>query len=192
MKAEINLGKVAFGNYGKCINPVVLDVELTDRGGEETLTYDGKKTGNHTPKYTELTISAMVYGTGDKWGNHGCICAGQCLDEINKSRKSDTFNRALWNELYKFWKRYHLNGMHAGTREQERIIKEWTDAGNQYDYSTACALLKERGKYTVNFTGKTVGKAYHDEPYTYGCGWVINDIPRNVIDRVTEIIKEHQ
>ena len=85
-------------------------------------------------------------------------------------------------------KKYHLNGMNAGTPEQEAAIEEWKQAGNRYDYTAACEYLKECGLYEVNFTGKTVGRVYNNEPYKYGHGWVIEELPPEVITRITEII----
>lgn len=59
---------------------------------------------------------------------------------------------------------------------------------NRYDYNDACEMLKEKGLYEVNYTGATVGRYYNNEPYRYGSGWVINEIPGNVLLRIEHII----
>ena len=78
--------------------------------------------------------------------------------------------------------------MHAGTPEQEAAINEWEAAGNRYDYTAACNMLKEKGLYEVLFTGKTVGRMYNNEPYKYGHGWIVNDIPGDDLIRIEHLL----
>ena len=91
-------------------------------------------------------------------------------------------------KIYKIWKRWHLNGLHAGTPEQEAAIEEWKASGNRYEYSAACEELKRRGLYTVNFTGLSVGRRYDNEPYTYGHGWIVQELPGDVLLYLEHII----
>lgn len=86
------------------------------------------------------------------------------------------------------WKRYHLNGMHAGTPTQEKAVAEWKATGNKYDYIAACEMLKEKGLYEVPFTGITIGKRYHGEMYKYSHGWVVQDIPADDLIRIEHAI----
>ena len=93
----------------------------------------------------------------------------------------------LFRELHSLWKNYHLNGMHVGTPEQERAIDEWKTKGNKYEYNAVCEHLKSINLYEVNYSGLSVGKRYNNEKYRYGSGWIIQELPENVKNRIIEI-----
>lgn len=165
-------------------NAAEVTIELRQKGGEATFTIDPTTreriyTGSKTPEYVELSICGSIWNAShtDIW------CGGQCLDTMAEYVKTP-----LFREIYNLWKRYHLNGARAGTPEQENAIKEWTQAGNKYEYTAACEMLKEKGLYEVNYTGPTVGRYYNNEPYRYGCGWIIEEIPGEVLTRIEHII----
>ncbi len=190
-KKTFPLGKIDLYGRGRKINSVEIRLELTRRGGDATFTVrrDGTRdyTGNKTPEYTELTISGSV------WNHiHTDICVGgQCLDTIaQKAKQLRKPERETFRILYDLWKHWHLNGLHAGTPEQEEAVAEWEAAGNRYDYTAACAMLKERGLYEVPFTGKTVGRMYVNEPYRYGHGWVVRDLPESVVEEVMVLCRK--
>lgn len=170
MKRKLSFGKIDLYGTGKRYLAEV-EIELKERGGEPTFTIEnGVKvpTGKTTPTYTEFTACGTVWNTR----HTDCVCGGQCLDEISKFVKTADFKK-----IYTWWKKYHLNGMNAGTPEQEQAIKEWKDAGNKYDYDAVCEMLKEKGLYEVPFTGKSTGKEWHGEIYRYGSAWIVSDIP---------------
>lgn len=184
MKTTFKFGKIAAMNNRK-ENAAEVTVELRTRGGESTFTInpntkEREYTGNTTPSYVELSIC------GDVWNrlHTDIIMGGQCLDSMKKYLR----HNPIFMKLYDYWKCYHMNGMHAGTPEQEAAIDEWKAAGNRYEYKAACEELKRRGLYTVNYTGLTVGKRYDNEPYTYGHGWVINELPGNVLLDIEHMI----
>lgn len=188
MKHTFKLGKIA--TYGtRKINAVEIVVELRNRGGEPTFTLGPNKeripTGETTPAYVELTIC------GDVWNvrHTDIIRGGQCLDFIAEYRNQFTpANRELFDLLYDLWKKYHLNGMHAGTPIQEAFIAGLKAMGFKYEYGQACAMLKDAGLYEVEFTGKTVGRMYDHEPYRYGSAWVVDDLPGDVLLKVEHLI----
>lgn len=158
MKRTIEFGKIAY--YGnRKINAVSIDIELREqeRDGE---------------KYEELSIC------GDIWNapRTDIVCGGQCLDEIARYIKG-----SLFKEIYRYWKLYHLNGMHAGTEEQDAAIEAWKAQGNQYDYTKVCDYLKEIGLYEVEYKGK---------PYRYGSAWLHREIPEADLARIKEIIRK--
>lgn len=181
-KATINFGKINYTGTGKRY-PADVTIELRRQGGKETFRMvNGQKqyTGERTPEYVELSIC------GEIW-NHihtDIVCGGQCLDTMNKYLCHNT----TFAQIYKLWKRYHLNGMHAGTPEQEEAIAEWMAAGNKYDYKAACEYLKSINLYEVPFTGKTCGKVYNGEMYKYGCGWVIEELPGDVLLYIEHLV----
>ena len=187
MKKTFNFGKIDYTGKGRKAYKVELDVELREHGGEEKYFYDedgNKVVTDMTPKYAELSICGYVWNTKHtNW-----VFGGQCLDTINEYR-NQLKNVELWDELYGYWKKYHLNGMKAGTPEQEAAIKEWRESGhNRYDYNEICEMLKEKGLYEVEFTGMTVGRMYDHELYKYGHGWVVEALPTEVEDRLRELV----
>lgn len=155
MKRTINFGKVAYSGKKK-INPVDVTIELRDRDW-------GKE------------FSAVGYLW--KPNRSDCYLGGQCLDSL-----AEYIDDPLFDETYRFWKLYHLNGMHAGTIEQEEALDEWFEKeGIRYDYSLACAYLKSIGLFEVEYNG---------EPYQYGHGWLKREIPEEDLARIEEIIRE--
>lgn len=100
--------------------------------------------------------------------------AGQCLDGINPANE--------WQkQLINLWRECHLNGMSAGTPEQEEAIKKWLDNGNKYDYSQAVEYLKSINLYEVKHP-KTA------ESYFYGNSWIIKDLPSGFDDNLDYIL----
>ena len=187
MKKTFEFGKIAYTNSNRKANAVTITMELRKRGGEETFTIDratGERTiTGRTPAYVELSIC------GDIWNTRrtDCVCGGQCLDTIAEYR--DQLNDPdLFDQLFDLWRKYHLNGMHAGTPEQEQAIETWMAQGNKYDYAAACELLKDLDLYEVNYTGISVGKRYNNEPYKYGHGWIVNELPGSVLLRVEHML----
>lgn len=168
MRTKIDFGKISFSSKRK-INRVVVEVALKP---------------DHD--VNEFTASAMVYNAKGT----DIVAGGQCLDEIYEHR-NELKNKDLFVKVYKIWKQYHLNCLHAGTPEQELAIDEWEKKGNEYTYTKACNYLKSIGLYETNFTGRTQSKVYHNEPYTYGSEWVIKEIPKDVEKEIVRIIKEN-
>lgn len=190
MKHTFKLGKIAACGTGK-INAVEITVELRNCGGKPTFTLGPNKehipTGKTTPAYVELSIC------GDVWNacHTDIIMGGQCLDSIVEYRDQlSPANRDLFDFLHDLWKKYHLNGMHAGTPEQEAYVEKLVTENRyeDYDYKKICEALKEAGLYEVEFTGKTIGKMYDHEPYRYGAAWVIEDLPGDVLLKVEHLI----
>ena len=109
MKKTFNFGKIDYMNRGRKDCAVDVTISLEERGGEKVLDKDGNFTGDYCNKYVEFTAC------GNIWNHlHSDIYSGgQNIDEIAKYVKTPLFQK-----IYIFWKKYHLNGMHAGTPEQ--------------------------------------------------------------------------
>ena len=137
-----NLGKIDYYGRGRKINPVTVEVTLKEKDGKPC-----------------FSASATVYNQTKT----DILACGQCLDSIAKRTNNKQFM-----ELYRLWKLYHLNDMHAGTIEQEKAIDDWESKGNHYDYTSACEYLKSVGLYEVEYNGK---------PYKYGHAWLYWNIP---------------
>lgn len=148
MKKKIDFGKIDYLGNGRKANPVTVEIELkeTDKG-------------------------YCFAASGAIW-NHiktDMYCGGQCLDTIAKYVRTPEFM-----EVHRLWKLYHLNDMHAGTREQEAAIDAWKQ-NNRYEYKALYEHLKSVGLYEVEHEGK---------PYTYGSGWVYWDIPAEDLEKI--------
>lgn len=182
LKKKIEFGKFDFTGNGRKTNAADVEIELRKNGGEPTFRMvNGKReyTGETTPEYLELSIC------GNVWNNlhTDCIMGGQCLDEMKKV----IHGNPKFLKIYNVWKNWHLNGMKAGTPEQEAKVKEWLADGHKYDYSAVCDMLKECGLYEVEYTGLACGKRYDHEPYKYGHGWIVKELPDDVIEFVKEV-----
>lgn len=187
MKKTFNFGKIKCTNKSRRVNEVEITMELRNRGGEDTFIID-RKTGTKaitgkTPEYVELSICGTVWNAS----HTDCVMGGQCLDSIAEYR-DQLSDPELFDQLRELWKKYHLNGMHAGTPEQEQAIEEWKAEGNRYEYSAVCDMLKARGLYEVNYTGISVGRRYENEPYKYGHGWLVQQLPGPVLLRVEHML----
>ena len=180
-KKIFNFGKIDYLNRGRKNCAVDVTVELRECGGEPVLDRNSNPTGEHCNTYIEFAASGRIW-------NHlhtDIYNGGQHLDEIARYIKDPVFR-----EVYDFWKKYHLNGMNAGTPEQEAAVKEWEAAGNRYDYTAACDMLKSRGLYEVPLTANLVGTRKADGlPYKYGHGWVIAEIPENDLAKIKSLLE---
>lgn len=146
MKKVISFGKIAY-NENEKVNKVTIEIEL--EGDEKPV----------------LSICGNIW-------NSKCtdtVCCGQCLDDLLPHFKNNT----KFKEIYRLWKLYHLNDMHAGTEAQEELLKKY----NIYEYGKACELLK---KYNL----------YEDKGYCYGSAWLYRPIPENDLKKIIEIIEE--
>lgn len=95
MKRIFDFGKIDFEGKGK-INLVTIDMEYREKE-------DGKKV---------LSIC------GDVWDRRhtGIVCGGQCLDTI-----AEYISDPVFKEIYRLWKLYHLNDMHAECEHQHAL-----------------------------------------------------------------------
>ena len=191
MKKTFLFGKIAYFGGPMRTFPVHVTMELRREGDKEIPIVD-KATGDRkvtcrTPAYLELSIAGTIYYPGRR----DIACSGQCLNDIAEFRDQLSFPERF-DEIYALWKKWHLNGLHAGTPEQDAAVDEWLAAGNKYDYTAACEMLKEKGLYEVNYTGLSTSRRYENEPYTYGSGWLVRELPDDVLHQVHRLFKTPQ
>lgn len=136
-----NFGKVDYNGTGKKINLVEIELELRQRENG-----------------IELAISGSV------WNNlhTDIIAGGQCLDSLEEFAKTWNMERkALFYKLYAWWKLYHLNTCHAGTQEQEELLRLAGIQGKNYEYTKARDYLQSIGMLSVR--GNEYGRAWYSE-----------------------------
>lgn len=96
---------------------------------------------------------------------------GQCLDAINPYMKNST----LWNIIYRLWKNYHLNNMHAGTKKQEQKLEE-VFGDKIVDYKDKCDCLAEHD-------------LLEDNGHKYGQDWMLWEIPADDLAIIKAIME---
>lgn len=149
-----DFGKIAYRSNRKA-NPVEVSISLNTRDGRVEFSASGA-IWNH--------IHTQIY------------CGGQCLDEI-----AEYIHNPKFKTIYRLWKSYHLNAMHAGTKEQEELIHEYFKAENKrYDYDEAKKLLEDNNLLTVKLPDGT--------DYTYGHGWLYEPIPEEDLKTILELL----
>lgn len=155
MKKIISFGKVDYNHNGRRDCEVTIEMELRE-----------------TPKGMEFSASGNIWNP-----RHTDIYSGgQNLDTI-----AHYIHSPLFKEIYRLWKLYHLNGMHAGTAEQEQALKEYhTRTHTNYDYTSDCEYLKSLNLYEVEHEGK---------PYKYGHAWLYWGIPEGDMNSIKAIMQ---
>lgn len=165
---KFNFGKINYYNpSGRRINLVTVEMEL-------------RRNADGFPVF-----SACI----DIWnGNHTDIVAGgQMLDEIKHVPEND----ALFQEIKKLWKQYHLNDMNAGTKAQEAMLEKAGIKGRAYSYDRAVEYLKRKGLYEVRLTPTEAkyNPRYAGKPYKYGHGWIYYPIPAKDMAKIKKIME---
>ena len=108
--AKIDLGKVDGYNNGRksCAAEVRVDYRLE------------VKTGNGEARlYWEFSASGDIWNTL----HTDIICGGQCLDHMNGY--ASIRDNATFREVYALWKRWHLNGLKAGSPAQRKALEDF-------------------------------------------------------------------
>lgn len=185
---KFTFGKIPFC-CGRRENLVEITVHVRKRGGDPTfiIQNDEKIPSGFTPEYMELSICGNVWNRI----HTDIIMGGQCLDSLIPYVRYMN-DRKTFYTIFNLWKNFHLNGMNAGTKEQTAAVNAWLkETGERYDYTAACEYLKSIGMYEVPYTGKTVGREYHGEPYKYGHGWIVNDLPAEVLETLQKLTGEN-
>ena len=146
----IEFGKIDFLGCGKKINLVTLEVELR---GEKKPT---------------LSVCGNVWNAKKT----DIIIGGQCLDELLQYFK----NNILFMEIYRLWKDYHLNDLHAGTKKQENFliknnVKNWAN-----NYEETCEFLSKNN-------------LLYDKGVKFGEKWHYWAIPKKDLKKIEKIIK---
>lgn len=185
LSRTFHLGKIAYTNKRARVNAVKVEVSLTKCGGGSFFTIDPKTKDCvrvTPPEYWEFSACGFIYNArGTDY-----VRGGQCLDEI--AAYSDQLQDPdLFAEIYDFWKFYHLNGMHAGTLEQDAAIDEW--GGNSANFDAVCAMLKEKGLYEVPFYGKSGERIWHGELYQHGSAWLVREIPDADLTQIAKLLQ---
>ena len=165
MKKTIDLGKYAYTSNKK-VNKITIDMQLTE--------------------------SNIMSITGTVWNakETDAETCGQCQDTINEviASQGSESTKALWNVIYYLWNNYHLNNLHAGTPEQEKLLKQ--NPNRSYDNDVE--FLKQHDMLTVPAEQadpyRKKDSKFIGEPYTYGYEWLTWPLPKEVVDIIKAIL----
>ena len=145
--------------------------------------------------------SGNFSASADLWNSNrsDILMGGRCFDNL-LNNYPELKDNDVFMETYDLWSKYHLNGMHAGTPEQEKAIEEWMKErkaqGNEYDYKSACEYLKSIGLYevpvaTIDLEANPQFKdAEEGAMYEYGHSWLKEKIPEQDVERIESLIKK--
>ena len=152
MKKIIDFKKIDSCGIGRKINKVTIEIELQERENKKILSI-----------------------CGNVWNirNTDIICSGQCLDELQPFFK----NNKLFKEVYRLWKLYHLNNMHAGTRKQEKFLKKHGVENWTTNYEDICEFLN-------------INNLLYDDGVKFGTVWHYWDIPKRDLEKIYKILGE--
>lgn len=106
-----------------------------------------------------------------------CGGAGQCFGHV----EPDGDNQ---KKLIEIWRKWHLNGMHAGTEKQEEHLKncgydlnDYVDHGHKSHYDFSCHVLKVAGLLI-------------DDGYKYGSAWLARPLPEDFEDNLNSLMDD--
>ena len=137
MEKIFKFGKIDFNGTGRKINDVTVETELknTDNG-------------------PEFTASGNVWNSA----HTDIVMGGQCLDDLAKYIHNPMFKKIL-----RFWKLYHLNGMHPDCEHQYSL--GWEEKALQkvkiYCFSlTNDAIRKQNAAKCAAISALKAGKTF--------------------------------
>lgn len=127
-------------------------------------------------KNNNLSISGVhgPYSNGNCFGS-----CGQILDTLlTTTEYSEGFNRKVVEQLYRYWKRWHLNDLTAGTPEQEKAVRK----SKLTEYTDICNHLKALGLYEVPVESAQpyCKHELQEDIYKYGHAWLKEKVPSKV------------
>ena len=166
MKKTIDLGKFAYSSNRK-INRITIDIELRE--------------GNI------LSICGNILNATQ---TDFFVC-GQCEDTINNiiEKQASESIKSLWHIIYYLWKNYHLNDMHPGTPEQEKLLEQNSDHSYNHDHE----FLKQYNMLEVPAEKadpyRKEGSKHIGEPYIYGNEWLVWPLPYEIINIINALLK---
>jgi hypothetical protein len=136
-------------------------------------------------KDNHLSITGVVGPNhhGNAWGS-----AGQIVMDFRKSYPDviycDGWTSDLFDKLLAIWDRYHLNDMQAGSPNQMAWLREHESSFPRYPISHYTWAREQLAAVGLQPDPDYI---YHDKPYSYGCAWLLEEVPADVIAWLEEL-----
>ena len=151
------------GAYDKLSNRALrFDIELQERSGTSWETLDEIRAEEF-----RMRGSPNAKHSGDQ-GIERIV--ERYRDRVPKDRLND------FDRLIEMWRKYHLNGMTAGTEKQMEIV-DTLNLRCVTDYKETCKILEQKGLLV-------------DRGYKYGTKWLLRPIPKEDLDFIHKICEE--
>lgn len=178
MTHRYKFGKIDATGNGRKDNAVEILVVLRERD------FCTKQIGETDDKYEEFSVCGYAYNNL----HTDFVQAGQCLDSLYEKSKELRENPAF-KQIYELWKKYHCNGLNAGTVKQEQALDEAVKEGklsskDAHNYNACCDYLESIG--LLEDKDCLVEKNGEAVPYKYGTGWLARKIPEEDLIKCRE------
>lgn len=148
----------------KCINHLMFKINVEIREHNNIPRFDIDL--NRCNSYVEVSF------IGEFYVHSISNSAGQNYDDLLNNFGSDSSVK----EIVELWKRWHMNGLNAGTRRQKEFLNQYFSEHNvDYSYDKACSVLR-------------LNDLYEDHGYKYGHSWLVEIVPSDVIDRIKQLM----
>lgn len=109
----------------------------------------------------------------NEYGIYKDVSGGQLFDDVEVF---ECFKDAkMFLKIYKLWKKYHLNDMHAGTQKQEEFLKKHNFSNWANNYTETCQFLEKHN-------------LLYDNGYKFGSSCLLQEIPLIDIEVIKDII----
>lgn len=112
---------------------------------------------------------------------------GQCFYQLQS-----LIHNPIFDTIFKFWKRWHLNDIHAGLIVQEEALEKVGLGEALYD--TKVDYLKSVGLYEVPISKlkksrEILPSYFKKDTYCYGEAWIKRIIPRKELTEIRKLFK---
>ena len=164
---EFHFGKIDYFGVGRSSYPVEAVAELSDTG--------------------TFSASAFIIRKG------GYLVAGGQIFDLLKDFLEDN---PVFQKLYRFWKLYHLNDLHAGTPAQEALLEKYSrDRGRELpNYNEATEILEYYHMRTVPPEQadpyRKPNSSKRGQPYTFGNEWLFYPIPGEDLEEIKKFLSQ--
>ena len=115
---------------------------------------------------------------------------GQCFYQLQS-----LIHNPIFDTIFKFWKRWHLNDMKAGLMVQEEALEKVGLGEALYD--TKVDYLKSVGLYEVPISKlkksrEILPSYFKRDTYCYGEAWIKRLIPRRELTAIRKLLKSKE
>jgi hypothetical protein len=144
--------------------------------------------------YPEFTMSGMYWNKP----HTDIIEGGQCCEDLLKNVCTWVTSRQKAMHMISIWKKWHLNGMHAGCKHQRDLgwenkkLSDGSCASHKYPLEALTGHFKQ-GAWIRPSKWVTADQCDKDgilcKPcpvcgYEYGSKWIREDLPKEIIDDI--------
>lgn len=134
-------------------------------------------------KDSKLSISGVV--APRKSGD--AVTCGQINELLWSAMQSNAidyapeWNASLMERFLLIWAEYHLNDLTAGSPKQEAVVRQFKEAGGNYNYTDMCRILEAQGLLC------DASYIHNGKPYKYGSAWLTVAVPYEAVSMLNNL-----